>query len=119
MWRALEAANLADEVRLMPEGLNTQVGEQGHGLSGGQAQRVSLARAFLAGRPILLLDEPTSQVDLASESAIVEAIGRISEGRTVVTVSHRAGALVSADRTVRVSDGRVVPIGTEPMGATA
>lgn len=119
MWRALEAANLADEVCLMPEGLNTQVGEQGHGLSGGQAQRVSLARAFLAGRPILLLDEPTSQVDLASESAIVEAIGRISEGRTVVTVSHRAGALVSADRTVRVSDGRVVPIGTEPMGATA
>lgn len=116
MWRALEAANLADEVRLMSDGLHTQVGEQGHGLSGGQAQRVSLARAFLAARLILLLDEPTSQVDLASESAIVEAIGRISEGRTVVTVSHRAGALVSADRVVRVSGGRVVPVAQDQTG---
>lgn len=117
MWQALEAAHLAEEVRLMPDGLDTQVGEQGLGLSGGQAQRVSLARAFLAGRPILLLDEPTSQVDLASESAIVDAIGTLSRGRTVVTVSHRAGALVAADRVVRVGDGMVVPVEFSGTGA--
>lgn len=105
MWVALETAGLAQEVRRMPEGLDTEVGEQGMGLSGGQAQRVSLARAFLADRPLLLLDEPTSQVDLASEARIVEAVDRLSVGRTVVTVSHRAGALSSADRVVTVEAG--------------
>ena len=86
----------------MTEGQETQVGEAGLGLSGGQAQRLSLARAFLADRPVLLLDEPTSQVDLASEAAIVESIEQLARGRTVITISHRAGALTTADRTVRV-----------------
>lgn len=107
MWQALESANLDREVALMPQGLDTPVGEAGMGLSGGQAQRLSLARAVLADRPLLLLDEPTSQVDLASEAAIVEAVERLSGTRTIVTVSHRAGALSRADRTVRVSQGRV------------
>ena len=102
MWQALEVARLDKEVALMPEGLETQVGEAGLGLSGGQAQRLSLARAFLADRPVLLLDEPTSQVDLASEAAIVESIEQLAQGRTVITVSHRAGALTTADRAVRV-----------------
>ncbi|BDH77362.1 hypothetical protein ATCC27039_14880 [Actinomyces naeslundii] len=102
MWHALEVARLDKEVALMPEGLETQVGEAGLGLSGGQAQRLSLARAFLADRPVLLLDEPTSQVDLASEAAIVESIEQLARGRTVITVSHRAGALTTADRAVRV-----------------
>ena len=102
MWHALEVARLDKEVALMPEGLETQVGEAGLGLSGGQAQRLSLARAFLADRPVLLLDEPTSQVDLASEAAIVESIEQLAQGRTVITVSHRAGALTTADRAVRV-----------------
>lgn len=105
MWWALEAANLADEVRAMPQGLETAVGERGMSLSGGQAQRLSLARAFLADRPLLLLDEPTSQVDLASEAQIVEAIERLAAGRTVVTVSHRAGALTACDRVVTVENG--------------
>ena len=107
MWHALEVARLDKEVALMPEGLETQVGEAGLGLSGGQAQRLSLARAFLADRPVLLLDEPTSQVDLASEAAIVESIEQLARGRTVITISHRAGALTAADRTVRV-EGRGV-----------
>ncbi|WP_250708075.1 ABC transporter ATP-binding protein/permease, partial [Actinomyces sp. 217892] len=110
MWQALEAAHLADEVRLMPEGLHTLLGEQGLGLSGGQAQRVSLARAFLANRPLLVLDEPTSQVDLDSEARIVQAIERVSAGRTVLTVSHRAGAVTGADRVLRVQDGRVAVV---------
>ena len=107
MWHALEVARLDKGVALMPEGLETQVGEAGLGLSGGQAQRLSLARAFLADRPVLLLDEPTSQVDLASEAAIVESIEQLARGRTVITISHRAGALTAADRTVRV-EGRGV-----------
>ena len=116
MWRALERANLAQEVRLMPAGLDTVVGENGMGLSGGQAQRVSLARAFLADRPLLLLDEPTSQVDLAGEAQIIEAIDRLAAGRTVLTVSHRAGALTGADRVIRVADGALTPVA--PAGAT-
>ena len=107
MWQALEVARLDKEVALMPEGLETRVGEAGLGLSGGQAQRLSLARAFLADRPVLLLDEPTSQVDLASEAAIVKSIEQLARGRTVVTVSHRAGALTAVDRTVRVEAGAV------------
>lgn len=107
MWAALEAVGLADEVRAMPAGLDARLGEQGLGLSGGQAQRVSLARAFLSGRPLLILDEPTSQVDLDSEAVIVEAIERVSQGRTVVTVSHRAGAIAGAERVLAVRGGRV------------
>lgn len=107
LWEALTTANLAEEVRRMPRGLATRVGEQGLGLSGGQAQRVSLARAVLADRSILLLDEPTSQVDLAGEAAIIEAIERVSAGRTVMTVSHRAGALIGADRVITVEGGRI------------
>ena len=107
LWQALEVARLDKEVALMPEGLETQVGEAGLGLSGGQAQRLSLARAFLADRPVLLLDEPTSQVDLASEAAIVESLEQLAQGRTVVTISHRVGALTAADRTVRVEAGAV------------
>ena len=107
MWQALEVARLDKEVALMPEGLETQVGEAGLGLSGGQAQRLSLARAFLADRPVLLLDEPTSQVDLASEAAIVESLEQLAQGRTVVTISHRVGALTAVDRTVRVEAGAV------------
>ena len=107
LWQALEVARLDKEVALMPEGLETQVGEAGLGLSGGQAQRLSLARAFLADRPVLLLDEPTSQVDLASEAAIVESLEQLAQGRTVVTISHRVGALTAADRTVRVEGGMV------------
>lgn len=113
MWAALSAANLEAEVRLMPAGLNTELGEQGMGLSGGQAQRMSLARAVLSGRRLLLLDEPTSQVDLASEAEIVSAIEKVGEDRTVVLISHRAGALTGADRVLRVVDGEIRPVAQE------
>ncbi|QQO77642.1 ABC transporter ATP-binding protein [Actinomyces sp. HMT897] len=117
MWAALDTVGLDAEVRRMPQGLDTVLGEQGLGLSGGQAQRLSLARAILADRPLLLLDEPTSQVDLASEAAIVAAIPRAAAGRTVVTVSHRDGALVSADRLIEVRDGRILERTDSPAPA--
>ena len=119
MWAALGTVGLDAEVRRMPRGLDTVLGEQGLGLSGGQAQRLSLARAILADRPLLLLDEPTSQVDLASEAAIVAAIPRAAAGRTVVTVSHRDGALVAADRLIEVRDGRILERTGPPAPAPA
>ncbi|MFD0867252.1 ABC transporter ATP-binding protein/permease, partial [Tessaracoccus lubricantis] len=89
LWRALDLVDLAGFVRRTPLGLDTQVGEKGHALSGGQAQRLALARAFLSGRKLLLLDEPTSQVDLHSEQAIVRALAELADDHTIVLVTHR------------------------------
>ncbi|MFT3943491.1 MAG: ATP-binding cassette domain-containing protein [Ancrocorticia sp.] len=105
--QALEAANLS-EIWKWPHGLATQLGERGLEISGGQAQRIAIARAFLRNAPILLLDEPTSQVDLASERAIRDALARLREGRTVVTVAHRRALVDAADRVLEVREGEVI-----------
>lgn len=107
LWHALEVAQLDTEIRALPKGLETMLGDSGMGLSGGQAQRLAIARAVLADRPILLLDEPTSQVDLASEAAIIKALENLGANRTVVTISHRPAALIHTDRTFKVSKGRL------------
>ena len=106
LWRALEVAQLDTEIRALPKGLETMLGDSGMGLSGGQAQRLAIARAVLADRPILLLDEPTSQVDLASEAAITKALENLGANRTVVTISHRPAALIHTDRIFKVSKGK-------------
>ncbi|WP_349829327.1 ABC transporter ATP-binding protein [Brevibacterium litoralis] len=103
LWRALEVAGMAEEVRAMPLELETEVGEHGSALSGGQAQRLSIARAWLRDAPILLMDEPTSQVDLAGEAAILAALERLAEGRTVLMIAHRPRAVLSADRVLRLT----------------
>ena len=103
-WWALDQAGLA-EVHAWPEGLDTRVGERGTSVSGGQAQRIAIARAFLRDAPIMLLDEPTSQIDLASEHAVLEALHRLTRDRTVITVTHRAAALEDADGVVALTDG--------------
>jgi ABC-type multidrug transport system fused ATPase/permease subunit len=100
LWQALELAGLRAEVERMPAGLDTPVGEDGTLLSGGQAQRLAIARASLRDAPILLLDEPTSQVDLAGEAAILAALDRLAEGRTVLMIAHRPGAILAADRVI-------------------
>ncbi|WP_406716892.1 ATP-binding cassette domain-containing protein [Trueperella pyogenes] len=107
MWHVLERAHIADEVRRMPDGLNTDVGENGSRLSGGQAQRISLARAFLSGRKILLLDEPTSHVDAESEAHIIDAITEIGSDLTTIIVTHRPALMRIADKTYYVSNGDV------------
>lgn len=107
LWRALEVAQLDTEIRALPKGLETMLGDSGMGLSGGQAQRLAIARAVLADRPILLLDEPTSQVDLASEAAITKALENLGANRTVVTISHRPVALIHTDRIFKVSKGKL------------
>ncbi|WP_205693591.1 ABC transporter ATP-binding protein, partial [Cellulomonas sp. IC4_254] len=111
LWHALAEANLADDVRGFPDRLATRVGERGLSLSGGQAQRLAVARALLKDAPVLLLDEPTSQVDAASEAALVDALDRAGEGRTVVVVAHRLSTVRGADEVLVLAEGRIVEQG--------
>lgn len=108
LWDALAQANLAEEVAAMPDGLNTELGDHGSRLSGGQAGRLAIARALLRDAPILILDEPTSQVDLASEALILDALETAAAGRTVLTVAHRRAAVRQADRVLQVEGGTIV-----------
>ncbi|MDR1806773.1 MAG: ABC transporter ATP-binding protein/permease [Propionibacteriaceae bacterium] len=105
LWAALAAADLSDFAATLPAGLDTAVGERGLALSGGQTQRLAIARAFLKDAPILVLDEPTAHVDLASERAILAALGRLAAGRTVLTISHRQAMLLDAGRVLRLERG--------------
>ena len=109
---AARAAFLDDVVSRLPDGWNTQVGEGGVRLSGGQRRRVALARAILRDASVLLLDEPTSGLDAASEQAVLDALDRAAEGRTVLVVSHRLGLAARADRVVVLDGGRVVEQGS-------
>lgn len=105
LWECLEKVGLAAEVRAFVQGLDTPVGEDGYALSGGQAQRLSLARALLSQRQLLLLDEPTSQIDLESEATITQALAEIAKEKTIVLLTHRASALEFADRVLYLQDG--------------
>ena len=105
LWECLEKVRLAAEVRAFAQGLDTPVGEDGYALSGGQAQRLSLARALLSQRELLLLDEPTSQIDLESEAAITQALAEIAKEKTIVLLTHRGSALEFADRVLYLQDG--------------
>lgn len=105
LWECLETVGLAAEVRAFAQGLDTPVGEDGYALSGGQAQRLSLARALLSQRQLLLLDEPTSQIDLESEAAITQTLAEVAKEKTIVLLTHRASALEFADRVLYLQDG--------------
>lgn len=118
MWEALEQAEVADEVRGMPHGLDTHLGEGAALVSGGQAQRISLARAFLSGRKLLLLDEPTSHVDIESEARILDALARLPRSWTVVMITHRPALLRLADRVFTLKDGVLTAGATEETEAT-
>jgi ATP-binding cassette subfamily C protein CydCD len=98
VWEAISAAGLADAVRNLPKGLDTVLGERGAGLSAGERQRVALARAFLRDAPLLLLDEPTANLDGQTEREVAQTIRRLAEGRTVVLVAHRPALIAVADR---------------------
>lgn len=107
---ALREAGAYDFVAALPDGAGTLLGEDGAGLSAGQRQRLALARAFLADRPVLLLDEPTASLDGETEAGIVEAVRRLAVGRTVLLVVHRPALLSVADRVVTLSpDGVASP----------
>ncbi|WP_254406778.1 ATP-binding cassette domain-containing protein, partial [Streptomyces sp. AC627_RSS907] len=99
---ALRDASALDFVTTLPDGPRTVIGEDGVGLSAGQRQRLALARAFLADRPVLLLDEPTANLDGETEALVVDAVRRLAVGRTVLLIVHRPALLAIADRVVHV-----------------
>jgi ATP-binding cassette subfamily C protein CydD len=109
--KALKQAGLFDMVRSLPEGLDTMIGEQGARLSGGEAQRLSLARAFLKDAPLLLLDEPTSHTDPILETQLRRALTELMRGRTVVMIAHRLETIRNADRIVVLEHGRIAQSG--------
>ncbi|WP_031040120.1 thiol reductant ABC exporter subunit CydD [Streptomyces sp. NRRL F-5650] len=112
--RALRDAGALEFVDALPEGTETVLGEDGTGLSAGQRQRLALARAFLADRPVLLLDEPTAALDGVTEAEVVDAVRRLARGRTVLLVVHRPALLEVADRVVRLE----TPVSVAASGAT-
>ncbi|MGN1179398.1 MAG: ABC transporter ATP-binding protein, partial [Candidatus Ornithospirochaeta sp.] len=112
LWDALEKANLAEFVRTLPDGLDTQVGEHGTRLSGGQKQRLSIARVFLKNPPILVFDEATSSLDTESETLISSAFNTLSKGRTSIIIAHRLSTVIDSDMIFVLDKGRVVENGT-------
>jgi ATP-binding cassette subfamily B protein len=107
---AAKAANVHEFIDGLEAGYQTQVGERGMCLSGGERQRISLARAFLKDAPILILDEPTSSVDVKTESQIMEAMERLMRGRTTFMIAHRESTLGICDLLLRIENGRIIDL---------
>ena len=112
LWTALQAARAEEFVRDLPRGLDTNVGERGVKLSGGEKQRLSIARALLKDPPILLLDEATASVDSETERLIQEALEALMANRSAFVIAHRLSTIRNADRIYVLDDGMVVEQGT-------
>jgi ATP-binding cassette subfamily B protein len=109
---AAEAANISDFIDSLPEGMSTRVGERGYRLSGGEKQRVAIARVILKNPSILILDEATSHLDARSEALVQEALERIMEQRTSLVIAHRLSTVLAADKIVVIDQGQVQEMGT-------
>lgn len=116
---AAKAAHAHEFIIRLPDGYNTMVGERGMQLSGGQRQRIALARAFLKNAPILILDEPTSSIDIKTEREIIEVMERLSVGRTVFIIAHRLSTLKHCDLVLGIEKGRVASIRSDVARALA
>ncbi len=108
--QAASRAQVDSFAAVLPDGLDTVIGDAGHGLSGGQAQRVAIARAFLRNAPLLLLDEPTAHLDPATEAEVLESLRRLAVGRTVILASHSAAAHGFGGRRLDIRDGRAAGV---------
>ena len=111
LWAAAEAANAAEFLHKLPDGLDTYLGEGGARLSGGQRQRIAIARALLRDAPLLLLDEATSALDAESERLVQGSLERLFEGRTTIVIAHRLATVRAAGRIVVMDEGRIVEEG--------
>ena len=109
---AAKAANIHDDIMMMPDGYRTQVGERGLRLSGGQKQRVAIARAILRKSPIIILDEATASVDVETEQQIRKAIAGIAGTRTIIAIAHRLSTIRGADQILVIENGRITERGT-------
>ncbi|MCQ1986071.1 ABC transporter ATP-binding protein [Arthrobacter sp. zg-Y844] len=112
LWSALAAAQMADTVGALPDGLDTLVGARGHRFSGGEQQRLAIARTILRNPPVLVLDEATSALDNTTEAQVQLALERLSAGRTTLTIAHRLSTVENADQVVVLDAGRVIEAGT-------
>ena len=110
--KVARAASIHDEIAAMPKGYNTRIGEKGIRLSGGQRQRIAIARALLLDRPIIMIDDGLSAVDMETEYAIIRSIASYLKGRTCIIVSHRIAPLADANEIVVMENGQVVDRGT-------
>ena len=108
---AARDAQIHDHIMSLPDGYDTDVSERGASLSGGQRQRLAIARAMVRNAPIVLLDEPTTGLDAASEAAVIEAFRRLLEGRTAIVIAHQLDTIRNADQIVVLHDGEVVDQG--------
>ncbi len=107
LWEAVRAAQLEEWVKGLPDGLDSLVGERGGNLSGGQAQRIAIARAVAKDAPVVLLDEPTSALDGETADALLRAMERLTEGKTVIHVTHREETIQNYDRILVLKEGKL------------
>ncbi|WP_323962110.1 ATP-binding cassette domain-containing protein [Arthrobacter sp. JZ12] len=112
LWKALEAARIADAIAALPDGLDTRVGARGHRFSGGEQQRLAIARTILRNPPVLVLDEATSALDNATEARVQQALDRLAVGRTTLVIAHRLSTVENADEVLVLDAGRIVERGT-------
>lgn len=108
---AAKLANVDEFAEKLPDGWNSNIGENGCELSGGERQRISIARAFLKNSPIILLDEATASLDVENETAIQSALSRLIQDKTVLVIAHRMRTVAGADKIVVLADGTVVEEG--------
>jgi ATP-binding cassette subfamily B protein len=111
MWEALRGAQIADLVRSLPDGLETVVGERGYRFSGGEKQRIAIARLLLKHPSIVILDEATAHLDSESEAAVQRALSVALEGRTALVIAHRLSTVRDADLILVLDQGRIVERG--------
>ena len=109
---ALETAQCSDIIEKLPNGVNTVIGENGVYLSGGEQQRIAIARAVLKDAPIIILDEATAFADPDNETRVQQAFTNLAKGKTVIMIAHRLSTVVNADKIFVVKDGRIVQSGT-------
>ena len=109
---AAQLANADEFIRELANGYDTIIGEQGQGLSGGQIQRLALARVFLKDAPVVILDEATANLDANSERLIQQSLDRLSDDKTVIVVAHRLNTVIHADRILVLDKGHIVEQGT-------